>query len=443
MSGGRDKDTGSGRDGLPERQPDAPLDDRTGNGTVNNRPDNGHGAAAPEPSAQRDPRPGDGAATSAFGPGTGLGAASGSGAGPDTRSGFGTGAGRDSGPGGPESGSDSGPDFAADLGLLLQHAVDGLQPSDGALDRLRTAVPARRARKRQMLVGAVAAVVLTGTAVPALLHVAGSDGSTSTNTANAGHDRPTGGGGDESSGTSGGPDGALTPRPDDGKGQEPGPGDRPGGPSADTSYSEDATGDPGATDGTGETPVKSSPACEPSQLDVTSAAADAPDADGRVYGAFRVANVSTSECAVKGAGKITFTVNGAADESRISVVEHTGGDAAPGLPAPAKENGPLLLKPAAAYEVRFAWVPEGSCPTGQPSPDPSTTEGTANTGGGSGNPAGPPPAGTDTQPNGPDPAPAEGSVSVTHTADPGAPTAETTIPNACAGTIYRTGALGD
>ncbi|MEU2409605.1 hypothetical protein ABZ609_35665 [Streptomyces rubiginosohelvolus] len=36
---------------------------------------------------------------------------------------------------------------------------------------------------------------------------------------------------------------------------------------------------------------------------------------------------------------------------------------------------------------------------------------------------------------------AEGSVAVTHTPESGAPTAQTEIPNACSGTIYRTGVL--
>ncbi|CAM5609656.1 hypothetical protein SBADM41S_02835 [Streptomyces badius] len=36
---------------------------------------------------------------------------------------------------------------------------------------------------------------------------------------------------------------------------------------------------------------------------------------------------------------------------------------------------------------------------------------------------------------------AEGSVAVTHTPESGTPTAQTEIPNACSGTIYRTGVL--
>lgn len=395
MSGGHGKDPGTGQNEQPEGQPDGPLDDRTENGNVNNRPDNGYGADAPEPS------------------------------GPDLDRGV---------------GADPGFDLSSDLGQLFHHAVDGLQPSDGALDRLRTAVPARRARKRQMLVGAVAAVVLTGTAVPALVHVAGSGGTTSTNTANAGNDKPTGGEG-EPSGTFGGRGDAESPRPDSGKGRDNETGSRPGDPSSGPSDGEYTAKNPEATGGSGDAPADASPVCESAQLGVTSAAAEAPDADGKVYGAFRVANVSKSECAVKGEGTIAFTVSGAADESKISVVDHTGGDAAPGLPAPAEEKQtPLVLKPSSAYEVRFAFVPDGSCPTGQPSPDPSTTEGT--TTGGTGSPAGPPPTGAEPQLSGSDPASTEGSVSVTHTADPGAPTAEATIPNACSGTIYRTGVLG-
>lgn len=35
----------------------------------------------------------------------------------------------------------------------------------------------------------------------------------------------------------------------------------------------------------------------------------------------------------------------------------------------------------------------------------------------------------------------DGSVAVSHTAEPGAPSGQTSIPNACAGTIYKTGVL--
>ncbi|MGM7444416.1 hypothetical protein ACPW7O_23800, partial [Streptomyces tunisiensis] len=62
------------------------------------------------------------------------------------------------------------------LRTLLHQAVQDVEPSDGTLDYLRRAVPARRARKRQALVGAAAAALFLGTAVPALVHVSTASG---------------------------------------------------------------------------------------------------------------------------------------------------------------------------------------------------------------------------------------------------------------------------
>jgi hypothetical protein len=154
---------------------------------------------------------------------------------------------------------------------------------------------------------------------------------------------------------------------------------------------------------------------------------------------------------------MNFQAMGAADQSRIKVVEHTSDDPAKGLPDPAKEARALVLPPEAAYEVKFAWVPQDTCPTTGASPKPTTTTGTGDTGGQvtGGTPGGgggkvPEDPGTTTGTNstGTTPQlgtaegdPADGKVAVTHTAEPGAPSAEATIPNACAGTIYRTGVL--
>ena len=56
-------------------------------------------------------------------------------------------------------------------------------------------------------------------------------------------------------------------------------------------------------------------------------------------------------------------------------VQHTAGDAAAGLPDPSQEAGTVLLKPAMAYEVQFAWVPEDTCPTSGGTPTPTPTDG--------------------------------------------------------------------
>ncbi|WP_418958293.1 hypothetical protein [Streptomyces tritici] len=322
------------------------------------------------------------------------------------------------------------------LRRLFATAVSDLEPSDGALDHLRRAVPARRARKRQALVGMAAAAVLIGTAVPAFVHVANSDGVTDASAINAGHGEQAQGGTGSETGVEGGgkgsdaPSASASPTRDDPASEKP----RRNGP---------RTGG-GWDDGTGEqvpdsVPV-SAPSCRADQLGVASAYTGAPDSEGRVYGTFRVSNVSGRTCAVTGAGSVGFQTSGAADPGKISVVTHHAGDAAGGLPDPAQESPSLVLKPDATYEVQFAWVPSETCPTTDTSPTPTppaTDGGTGSTGS----------TGTDgttgEQPQlvAEDGGLAEGSVSVTHTAESGGAFAMTTITNACAGTIYRTGIL--
>ncbi|MBK3542804.1 hypothetical protein [Streptomyces sp. MBT60] len=323
------------------------------------------------------------------------------------------------------------------LRRMLHGAVRDITPSEGTLDHLHRAVPARRARRRQAVVGAAAAALLIGTAVPAFVHVATSDGSSTANPAIAGH-------GEQAQG---------------GNGEEPGP-EEPGRRSVAPTEREseggegEAAPDPSPSRGEGSDPdgavagekpdtpsvdYASLPVCDPGQLGVASASTDAPGTDGTVYGSFRIANVSGTDCTVSSNGTVGFTALGAADSQKIVVVQHAAGDAAPGLPDPSQEPGTVLLKPAMAYEVRFAWVPTETCPTTGPSPTPTPSADGAGgpVGGGSENQSGVDPqslyedGGTT----------AEGSVAVTHTPESGAPTAQTEIPNACSGTIYRTGVL--
>ncbi|WP_097868180.1 hypothetical protein [Streptomyces sp. rh34] len=324
------------------------------------------------------------------------------------------------------------------LRRMLHGAVRELAPSEGTLDHLHRAVPARRARRRQAVVGAAAAALLIGTAVPAFVHVATSDGASTARPAIAGHgEQAQGGNGDETGpeapgrrtvppierGSEGGTgEAAPDPSPTKGEGSDP-----------DGAVTGEATDSPSAD-------FASLPVCDPSQLGVASAGTDAPGADGTVYGSFKIANVSGTDCTVSSNGTVGFTAMGAADPLKIGVVQHAAGDAAPGLPDPSREPGTVLLKPAMAYEVRFAWVPTDTCPTENPSPSPTPSAD------GAGGPVGE--GGTD-QPSGVDTqalhedggGTAEGSVAVTHTPEAGAPTAETKIPNACSGTIYRTGVL--
>ncbi|NEB38050.1 hypothetical protein [Streptomyces sp. SID14515] len=378
---------------------------------------------------------------------TGSGAAADAAAKSDTKSGSGA----DDAPGAPDDdllatltdlfSSDRGAPTADELDevalrRMLQGAVRDITPSEGTLDHLHRAVPARRARRRQAVVGAAAAALLIGTAVPAFVHVATSDGQSTARPAIAGHgEQAQGGNGDES-----GPEepGRRTAEPTE-RESEGGVGEA----DPDPSPSEGRGSDPeGAVKG--EEPDSPSvdfaslPVCDPSQLGVASAGTDAPGADGTVYGSFKIANVSAKECTVSSNGTVGFTALGAADPLKIGVVQHAAGDAAPGLPDPSQEPGTVLLKPTMAYEVKFAWVPTDTCPTTGPSPTPTPSADGAGGSVGEGTDQ----SGVEAQSLQEDGGgTAEGSVAVTHTPETGAPTAETKIPNACSGTIYRTGVL--
>ncbi|MDF6020211.1 hypothetical protein [Streptomyces sp. JH34] len=327
------------------------------------------------------------------------------------------------------------------LRALLRGAVGGLEPSDGTLDHLHRAVPARRARRRQGVVGAAAAALLIGTAVPAFVHVANSDGSVAANPAIAGHGQQAQGGSGEEAG--GEADGGRTAGPADprSEGSEGEAGDSAS-PSRGSEPGAGSSGNTGQDDPPGSDKAVST-ACEPDQLGIASAQAGAAGADGTVYGTFRIANVSGNACSVTSNGTVGFQAAGAADPLKITVVQHTAGDPAGGLPDPSTEPGAVFLKPTMTYEVRFAWVPSATCPTTGGSPSPTPTDGVGSGAGGGSEGTGGDAGTTDvtTQFGSADEGPADGSIAVTHTPEAGAPTAETTIANACAGTIYRTGVL--
>ncbi|MFI8368642.1 hypothetical protein [Streptomyces sp. NPDC085466] len=382
----------------------------------------------------------------------------------------------------PAPGEDDGADELA-LRRLLHGAVSGLEPSTEALDHLRRAVPARRARKRQAFVGAAAAAVLIGTAVPALVHVAGSPGVTTANPALAGHGEQAQGGTGaeaESPATTKAPSVKVSPTTGPTKGATKGTGrpDPQGTPTASGSAA-----DPGTA-----------PSCGRGTLQSAGAYNSGPDATGVVYGGFTIVNASGAPCVVDGDGLVGVSTTGSADPSRIGVVRHSDGDPATGLPAPSAESSSVLLKPGDSYQVKFAWVPSGSCPTQgpvapsteptptdptptateptptpteptptatEPSPTPTdggggTTPGGADAGGGTGTGGGTGSgdgsgsgSGSGTE-SGVDSGvttqlvraePLQGGVVVSHTAEPGDPTVTTVLSGACAGTVYRTGLL--
>ncbi|MFI5812589.1 hypothetical protein ACIA7S_16655 [Streptomyces sp. NPDC051643] len=317
------------------------------------------------------------------------------------------------------------------LRRLLHQAVEEIEPADGTLEHLRRAVPARRARKRQALVGMAAAALFIGTAVPALVHVSNASGSNA-DPSIAGNSSQAQGGTSQGKNPDGG---ESTAGGGSGTSRNHGKQDRTGAPDKGKGASTGAA--TGGPDPSASAPTAS--ACTAAQLGGATSNVGVPDAAGVVYGSFSVSNVSGTSCTVSGAGAVSTLAQGAADSSKISVVTHVAGDAATGLPDPSMEVASLVLQPSVSYVVKFAWVPSETCPTtggGQPSPDPSSTEGAAAAGG----------TGTDTGGTGTsaqlltEDGVADGSVTLSYATDTGA-TASTTVSGACAGTVYRTGIL--
>ncbi|MEU0160939.1 hypothetical protein ABZ154_19425 [Streptomyces sp. NPDC006261] len=410
------------------------------------RPDRPDGPAAPGESAPREPGgrgPADpaGTLTDLFG---GIRSARGTGHGADglgsdgfDSGGFGPGG---FGPGGlgPAGFGPGGELDEVALRRMLHGAVGDLEPSDRTLEHLQRAVPARRARRRQAAVGAAAAALLIGTAVPAFVHVAKSDGPSTALPAIAGHGEHAQGGNGEEPGPQAPDDRTVEPTDHESRGGVGEPEPSEANPSADSTEKPVGGATTGGTSAPPQADLAALPVCDPGQLGVASAGAGAPGADGTVYGSFKIANVSGADCTVSSDGTVGFTALGAADPLKINVIQHTAGDPAPGLPDPSQEPGTVLLKPSMAYEVQFAWVPADTCPTVAPSPTPTPTP-DAGAGGSTGESSGQ--SGADTQSLYQDGSSAGGSIAVTHTPETGAPTAETKIDNACSGTIYRTGVL--
>ncbi|WP_031028402.1 hypothetical protein [Streptomyces albus] len=354
------------------------------------------------------------------------------------------------------AGSAAGPGagFGEDaLRRLLQDRVREIEPSaesmDRTLDHLRRAVPARRAHRRQAAVGAVAAVLVAAVAVPALLYGGvmpggGDDDHPLTAASTHGQTR----GPEAGTGADGGRGDGEHGRDKDkkkGKGDE---GDRDTDPSP--------SGGPGSgSAGPNETLSASAPTCGSDQLGQGSAQSGAPDSAGTIYGSFRVANVSGDACTVDGEGFVGASVQGGGARGQVAVVDHTAGDAAPGLGDPSVARDEVVLQPGQAYVVKFAFVPDGSCGGSSPTPQGGRYDGDASGGadggsgdGGSGGGDGTGGGGTGTPGAGDGGGSSPGSggggadVVVSHTPEGGAPIANTRLPDTCAGgTIYRTGVI--
>ncbi|MEU6345970.1 hypothetical protein ABZ883_34025 [Streptomyces sp. NPDC046977] len=336
----------------------------------------------------------------------------------------------------PEAGefprAEAAPDLSPDelaLRRLLRDAVQDIQPGPETLAHLRRAVPARRAHRRQLLVGTAAAGLLAVAAVPAVLHATNTAGwddpnpvaAAGTPSPGASADDPATGG--TKGGKPSGPATGVVADPTAGGGGKHHAPETPGGhPTSTTSSS-------------AEDMAVSSPSCTASDLGNPSGWAGAADTAGRISGYFRVANVSSTSCTVDSGGVVTATATGSADPSRISVLDHVSGDGS-GLPDAGAD--PLVLQAGASYEIQFAWVPaaggDSSGCAAPPSSPPPTPTGT-----------GAPTSGTDASDETSttlDSVPADGapaaSVQLSHTPGAGSPTVTATLAGACAGTVYHT-----
>jgi hypothetical protein len=325
------------------------------------------------------------------------------------------------------------------LRRMLQQAVQTVEPRDGTLDHLRRAVPARRARKRQAMVGMAAAALFIGTAVPALVHVsnaAGSDvnpstvGQASQAQGGAGQGKNT----DGSEGTAGGSSGKAWNKgkgDSKGNGKDKGNGTTTGGSSG---------SDPSAT-------IATAPLCTADQLGAPSQTVGSPDSSGAVYGSFTVANTSATACSVDAPGSVSTLAQGAADSTKISVARHVAGDAAASLPDPSTEVASLVLRPGATYRIQFAWAPSASCPTTGGSTGGTTDGGstaspspTPDAGGNSGATSSGADSGVTTQMLTED-GTEDGSVTVSYTPAAGSASGSAAVSNACSGTVIYTGLL--
>ncbi|MFC7218076.1 hypothetical protein ACFQLX_07825 [Streptomyces polyrhachis] len=333
---------------------------------------------------------------------------------------------------------------------LLQGAVGELEPSEGALDHLRYAVPARRARRRQVLVGAAALAVLAAVSVPALLTTGplGADGGDKPAIAVSGLPTPAAGG--NGSGDSGGHDDSQEPAGAEKVGNGHSPSGKPGHGSPDPAGSGGSSGD---------TQQVAAPPCEAGDIKKQDTEVDTPDAAGNVTGRFVMANNSATPCTVTGTGT-THTV---AAGTHISTTEHTAGDEAAALdllPTPSTAAESITLAAGETYVVAFAFVPSPeaaqTCPAGSgatPAPEPGKDSGTgAEEAGDTLSDVGTAPqlmtqgevlqstdSGTDGAVDGETPPPAEVTeVAITHTPETGGETATVTVEATCAGTVYYT-----
>ncbi|WP_436774332.1 hypothetical protein [Yinghuangia sp. YIM S09857] len=324
----------------------------------------------------------------------------------------------------------------AELRRRLDAAVSDIRPAPDALDRLRAAVPARRRRRRAMVLTTVGTVAVLAVATPVVRTVVITDQTTQKSGTQADADNAqdigdTEGNGEDDDGRDDDGQGSLG---SNGSGKEdkdsrpsasaqnilpsptglptfgliptpPAPqSSAPVGPSI-TPTTATATVGP-----TGATTAPPPPACTVNDLEQGLATALGPaGSDGIAYGVVEIRNTSRRDCSISGPGNVIVAAPPGNPPVQVSVIVHQSSDPAVRLPQVAAPTGPLTVRKGATYEFQFAWQPD----TGNGGSTSCTP----------GDPAGPPP-----------PVPALGYA----LADGGVKLADVRLTAACGGVVYRT-----
>lgn len=279
------------------------------------------------------------------------------------------------------------PEAEESLRRLLQGVGDQVEPNPEALERIRHAIPVRRARRRNALIGAGAAALAVGVTLP-LMQAGVVPGPLNDRPTNAAHSQQADPEGEhEGNVLSGGQGDHDAENQQNGGGSGSAEDDQPH-----TSPSDRDSESPDSDE------LSTAPSCSRAQLGDADVDVGDPDSRGRVYGAFKLSNVSDETCRVRGGGDgLTATGQGRAPSADVQILDHTSGGKASELPDPSEASGPVILRPGEAYQVKFAWLPSiargGNCVPGNPDPDPTDppdnggdssggSDGSGNSGGG-------------------------------------------------------------
>jgi hypothetical protein len=283
-----------------------------------------------------------------------------------------------------------GPDpdnLAQEVRRRLHEAVADVQPAPDALERLRVAVPARRRRRRAATAGAIglAAALIVGTPVlRTAVHTGDSTesnvGQTNATKSVVGDAHPTSVSGD---GLTVGGAGAV--------GQSAAPTARSAPPTAGSTAAPTTTTSPSgqstastqptvpATTAATSAPATSAqppappptPACQAVDLIGEDALLGPVGANGLAYGVLQLRSAAAKDCVVSGPGVVVVSSPPGNPVVQVSVVNHTRGDVATGLPEPAASAPGITLKRGQTYEFQFAWQPQapredGTCAVDAP-----------------------------------------------------------------------------